>query len=221
MSPDLRPAAAEALGTLLLVATVIGSGIMATRLTGDTGLALLANSLATGAVLVVLVAVLGPVSGAQFNPAVTLVLHLRGAIGRGAALGHVAAQAAGGLAGTALAHAMFGLPLLEPGTTVRSGAGQWLGEFAATFGLVLVILGGLRHRPAALPWLVALWIVAAYWFTASTSFANPAVALARAFTESFAGIRPGDLPGFVLAELAGALAAAALGGWLFRGPEPG
>ncbi len=206
--------AAEALGSAILVATVVGSGIMADKLTDDTALALLANTLATGAMLVVLITTLGPISGAHLNPAVSLVFTLRGEIDRKAALLYCVAQVAGGLAGALIAHAMFELPLFQLGTTVRSGAGQWLAEGIAAFGLVLTILGGLRARPEAVAWLVGLYITAAYWFTASTSFANPAVALARAFSDSFSGIRPIDVPGFVLAELAGALLASALAGWL-------
>jgi glycerol uptake facilitator-like aquaporin len=200
--------AAEALGTGLLVATVVGSGLMATSLTGDVGLALLANMLATAAVLVVLITVLGPVSGAHFNPAVTLVFALRREIAAGPALFYVAAQALGGIAGTLLAHAMFSEPLLQASTTARTGAAQWLSEGVATFGLLLTILLGRHARPETVPLLVALWIAAAYWATASTSFANPAVSLARAFSDSFAGIRPADLPGFWLSQIAGALLAA-------------
>jgi glycerol uptake facilitator-like aquaporin len=213
MSLGIRTAA-EALGSTILVATVVGSGIMADRLTDDTALALLANTLATGAMLVVLITTLGPISGAHLNPAVSLVFTLRGEIDLKAALLYCAAQAAGGLAGALIAHAMFELPLFQLGTTVRSGTGQWLAEGVAAFGLVFTILAGRRARPEAVAWLVGLYIIAAYWFTASTSFANPAVAFARAFSDSFAGIRPIDVPGFVLAELAGALLASALAGWL-------
>jgi glycerol uptake facilitator-like aquaporin len=181
---------------------------MATSLTGDVGLALLANMLATAAVLVVLITVLGPVSGAHFNPAVTLVFALRREIAAGPALFYVAAQALGGIAGTLLAHAMFSEPLLQAFTTARTGAAQWLSEGVATFGLLLTILLGRHARPETVPLLVALWIAAAYRATASTSFANPAVSLARAFSDSFAGIRPADLPGFWLSQIAGALLAA-------------
>jgi glycerol uptake facilitator-like aquaporin len=201
--------AAEALGTGLLVATVVGSGLMATSLTGDVGLALLANMVATAAVLIVLISILGPVSGAHFNPAVTLVLALRRETAAGAALLYVAAQALGGVLGTLLAHGMFSEPLLQASQTVRTGTAQWLSEGVATFGLLLTILLGRQARPEAVPLLVALWIAAAYWATASTSFANPAVSLARAFSDSFAGIRPWDLPGFWLSQVAGALLAAA------------
>jgi glycerol uptake facilitator-like aquaporin len=187
---------------------------MAQRLTGDAALALLANTVPTGAILVVLITILGPVSGAHFNPAVTLVFGLRGDIGTGEALAYVAAQVAGGILGTLAAHAMFALPLVSGFDTARSGGGQWFSEAVATFGLVAVILAGLRARAEAVAWLVGLYITAAYWFTASTSFANPAVTLARGLTGSFAGIRLVDVPGFILAQVAGALLALALMRWL-------
>ncbi|WP_095200526.1 aquaporin [Mesorhizobium carmichaelinearum] len=215
-----RRLAAEALGTAMLVATVVGSGIMASRLTGDVALSLLGNTIPTGAMLVVLITTLGPVSGAHFNPAVTLVFGLRRDIGWLAVLGYIAVQILGGLAGTLVAHAMFDLPLLEVSATVRSGQGQWLAELVATFGLVFIILAGLRFRSDAIPWLVGLYITSAYWFTASTSFANPAVAIARAFSNTFAGIRPLDVPAFIVAELLGALLALALAGWLLSEPRP-
>ena len=212
-----RRPVAEALGTALLVGTVVGSGIMADRLTGDVALALLGNTLPTGAILVVLITMLGPVSGAHFNPAVTLAFLVRREIAAGAALAYIAVQVLGGIGGSLLAHAMFELPIVQFGATARTGSGQWLAEVVATFGLVAAILAGIRLRPAAgVPWLVGLYITAAYWFTASTSFANPAVAIARAFSDTFAGIRPVDLPGFILAECAGALIAVALIGWLLR-----
>jgi len=198
----------------MLVATVIGSGIMASRLTGDVALSLLSNTIPTGAMLVVLITTLGPISGAHFNPAVTVVFGLRREIGWLAALGYIAMQLLGGLAGTLVAHAMFDLPLLEVSATIRSGQGQWVAELVATFGLVFTILAGMRFRGEAIPWLVGLYITAAYWFTASTSFANPAVAVARAFSNTFAGIRPSDVPAFIAAELAGALLALSLAGWL-------
>lgn len=221
MTVDLpRRLAAEALGTAMLVAAVIGSGIMADRLTDDVALALLGNTIPTGAILVVLITILGPVSGAHFNPAVTLVFGLRREIETKAALAYVLAQIAGGIAGTLIAHAMFGLPLVELSTTVRSGTGQWIAELVASFGLVFTILAGLRARPDSIPWLVGLYITAAYWFTASTSFANPAVAVARAFSNTFAGIRPLDVPAFIVAELVGALLAMALAGWLLAEPKP-
>jgi len=214
-----RRLAAEALGAGLLVAAVVGSGIMAERLTGDVALALLANTLPTGAILVVLITILGPVSGAHFNPAVTLVFALRGEIAASAAIGYSAAQISGGVAGAFLAHAMFELPIWQVSGTVRSGASQWLAEAVAAFGLLFTILAGLRVRPDAVPWLVGLYITAAYWFTASTSFANPAVAIARSLSDTFAGIRPIDLPGFIVAELVGALLALALARWLLAEPK--
>lgn len=220
MPVDLpRRLAAEALGTGILVATVVGSGIMADRLTDDVALALLGNTLPTGAILVVLITILGPLSGAHFNPAVTLVFALRREIDARAALAYTAAQIAGGIFGALLAHAMFDLPIWQASTTVRSGASQWLAESVAAFGLVFTILAGLRFRSDAIPWLVGLYITAAYWFTASTSFANPAVAIARAFTDTFAGIRPADLPGFIAAEFVGALLAMGLAGWLLAQPK--
>jgi len=200
--------AGEALGTALLVATVVGSGIMAETLaSGNMAIALLANAIATGAMLFVLITTLGPVSGAHLNPVVTLVFALRREIGVGAALGFMAAQIAGGVAGTVLAHAMFEQPLLQISAHVRSGWAQGLSEGVATFALVFAILGTLRFRPHAVPVSVALVIVAGYWFTASTSFANPAVAIARGLTHTFSGIAPADVPAFVLAEALGGLAA--------------
>ena len=199
---------AEALGSFLLFATVIGSGIMAERLAeGNVAVALIGNTLATAAMLYVLIAMLGPVSGAQFNPAVSLVMHLRGELGRAELAGHAAVQVVAGIFGAWAAHAMFDLPIIQISQHVRSGPGQWLGEFIATFGLVLTILLTLRHRPASVPASVALYIAAAYWFTSSTSFANPAITLARSLSDTFAGIAPSSVPGFVLAQLAGALAA--------------
>lgn len=221
MAADLsRRVVAEALGTAMLVATVVGSGIMADRLTGDVAVSLLGNTLPTGAILVVLITILGPISGAHFNPAVTLVFALRREIEASAALAYVVAQIAGGVAGTLLAHAMFELPILQISQTVRTGNGQWLAELVAAFGLVFTILAGLRFRLDAIPWLVGLYITAAYWFTASTSFANPAVAIARAVSNTFAGIRPVDLPAFIVAEVLGALLAMALAGWLLSEPKP-
>lgn len=215
-----RRLAAEALGTGLLVATVIGSGIMAERLAGgNVAIALLGNTIPTGAVLVVLITALGPVSGAHFNPAVSLVFATRGALARPMLAGYVAAQAGGALAGAALAHAMFETPVFQMGATVRSGVGQWIAEATATFTLVFVILAGLRFRPDAIPWLVGLTVTAAYWFTASTSFANPAVTFARAFSDSFAGIRLADVPAFAAAQVAGALFASAAAAWLVGRPR--
>lgn len=213
-----RRVAAEALGTALLVATVVGSGIMAETLTRDVALALLGNTIATGAMLVVLITVLGPISGAHFNPAVSLVSALRGELEWRDGLLYGLAQVGGGLVGTMAAHLMFALPLLTASQHARTGGAQWFAEGIATFGLVLTILGGIRFARPAVPWLVGLYITAAYWFTASTSFANPAVAIARSLTDTFSGIRPIDLLGFILAQLAGALCAVALMQWFLRAP---
>ncbi|MEM6489347.1 MAG: MIP/aquaporin family protein [Pseudomonadota bacterium] len=218
MSFDLtRRLAAEALGTAMLVAGVVGSGIMAEGLTDDTAVALLANTAATGAILCVLIALLGPISGAHFNPAVSMAMAVRGDLPWGQAARYGAAQVAGGLIGTLLAHLMFEEAVLQVSTTERTGLAQWLAEIVATFGLLGTILAGLRFRPSAVPALVGLYIASAYWFTASTSFANPAVAIARAFTDTFSGIRPVDVPLFVAAELIGALLAVAFFGWLLGG----
>ena len=209
--PLSRRLLAEALGTLLLLATVVGSGIMGTDLSaGNDGIALLANAAATAGILYVLIVVLGPISGAHFNPAVTLTMHLRGELTSAHALAYIAVQVVAAIAGVVLAHAMFEQPLLQAGTHARSGGAQWLSEGVATAGLLLTILLGLRHRPNAIPALVASYIFAAYWFTASTSFANPAVTVARALTQTFAGIRPQDVVGFVVAQLAGAAFAVAI-----------
>jgi glycerol uptake facilitator-like aquaporin len=206
MSSSLaRRLIAEGLGSALLVATVVGSGIMAERLAGgNQAIALLGNTIPTGAILVVIITIFGPISGAHFNPAVTLVFAARGAISKREIIPYIVLQCLGGIAGTAIAHAMFDLPLLAIGTTARSGFPQWLAEAVATFTLIVVILGGIRYALHAVPWLVGLTITAAYWFTASTSFANPAVTLARGFTTTFAGIALGDVPGFVVAQLVGA-----------------
>ncbi|WP_065754780.1 aquaporin [Bradyrhizobium paxllaeri] len=212
-----RRLAAEALGTALLVATVVGSGIMAETLTKDVALALLGNTLPTGAILVVLITILGPVSGAHFNPAVSLVFALRRELAPRDAVAYVAAQVAGGIAGTIIAHAMFALPLIDASLKMRTGGAQWFAEGIAAFGLLVTILGGIRFNAAAVPWLVGLYITAAYWFTASTSFANPAVAIARSMTNTFSGIRPADLPGFIAAELCGAVIALIFMTWLLRG----
>jgi glycerol uptake facilitator-like aquaporin len=214
-----RRAVAEALGTALLVATVVGSGIMAESLTRDVALALLGNTIATGAMLVVLISILGPVSGAHFNPAVTLVFALKRELLPRDALVYIAAQLAGGVTGTLLAHGMFDLPLLQLSDKIRSGPAQWLSEAVATFGLIATILAGRRFAAHAVPMLVGLYITAAYWFTASTSFANPAVAIARAFSNTFSGIRPQDVPQFIAAECCGAVLALALIGWLLREPH--
>jgi glycerol uptake facilitator-like aquaporin len=209
-----RRLAAEALGTGILVATVVGSGIMAETLTKDVALALLCNTLPTGAILVVLITVLGPISGAHFNPAVTLVFTGRRELPMNEAVLYILAQIAGGAIGTMVAQLMFALPLIDLSTKVRTGGAQWFAEAVAAFGLVATILAGIRFQRAAVPWLVGLYITAAYWFTASTSFANPAVAIARSLTNSFSGIRPADLPGFILAELCGAIAGMVLMNWL-------
>lgn len=199
---------AEAIGSFFLFCTVIGSGIMAESLAGgNVAVALLGNTLATGAMLFVLIAMLGPLSGAHFNPAVTLVFRLKGTMSTTTAVRLIAGQVIGGIPGIWAAHLMFARPILELSTKARTGTGQWAGEFIATFGLVFVIFGTLRHRPAAVPASVALYIVAAYWFTSSTSFANPAITLARALSDSFAGIAPGDVPAFIAAQLAGAVLA--------------
>jgi glycerol uptake facilitator-like aquaporin len=211
-----RRLAAEALGTALLVATVVGSGIMAESLTKDVALALLGNTLPTGAILVVLITIFGPISGAHFNPAVTLVFALKRELTPREAGSYVAAQIVGGMIGTVMAHAMFALPLLDASLKMRTGGAQWLAEAVAAFGLVATILAGIRFERASVPWLVGLYITAAYWFTSSTSFANPAVAIARSLTNTFSGIRPVDLPGFVIAEFCGALAALAFMNWLLR-----
>jgi glycerol uptake facilitator-like aquaporin len=197
---------AEALGTAILVATVIGSGIMAERLAGgNQAIALLGNTIPTGAILVVLITILGPVSGAHFNPAVSLVFAGRGEFAWRELTPYVIVQCLGGICGTVIAHLMFDLAPLMIGTAARSGLSQWFAEAVATFTLVLAILGGVRYAPQAIPWLVGLTITAAYWFTSSTSFANPAVTLARGFTTTFAGIAINHVPGFVVAQLVGAV----------------
>ena len=211
-----RRLVAELLGTLILVATVVGSGIMAERLTHDVALALLGNTLPTGAILVVLITILGPISGAHFNPAVSLVFMLKRELSAAEGVAYAIAQVIGGILGTVLAHAMFALPLIDLSTKERAGGAQLLSEGVAAFGLVVTILAGIRFAKSAVPWLVGLYITAAYWFTASTSFANPAVAIARSLTNTFSGIRPVDLPGFIAAEFAGALVALALCSWLLR-----
>ena len=214
-----RKLLAEFIGSALLLAAVVGSGIMGTMLSpGNAGIALLANAAATAGVLYVLIVLFGPISGAHFNPAVTLAMGLRGDLSARDALAYVLVQVVAAVAGVLLAHAMFDLPLLQPGTHVRSGAAQWLSEGVAAFGLLLTILLGSRRRPSAVAGLVASYIFAAYWFTASTSFANPAVTLARSLTQSFAGIRPIDVPGFVLAQVLGALCAVPVARWLSLDP---
>lgn len=207
---------AEALGTLLLLVAVVGSGIMAERLAGgNLAVALLANSLATGAALVVLITIFGPISGAHFNPAVSLWFALRGDTPWPRFAAYALVQTAAAIAGVWLAHAMFAMPLLEISRHARDGGAQGLAEFIATLGLLLTIAGGVRFAKAAIPMLVGLYITGAYWFTASTSFANPAVTIARSLTDSFAGIAPSSAPLFIAAQLAAALVAWPLAGWLF------
>jgi glycerol uptake facilitator-like aquaporin len=213
---------AEALGTAMLVATVVGSGIMAETLAaGNIGIALLANTIATGAILFVLITMFGPVSGAHFNPVVSLVFALRGELRAGELAVFVVMQIVGGIAGTLLAHAMFDQPLLQFSAHVRTGPSQWLSEVVATFALVLTILGTLRAKPDAVPASVALVIVAGYWFTASTSFANPAVTIARTLSDTFAGIAPANAPLFIAAQIVGGLTAWLMAervlGWRARG----
>lgn len=208
-----RRAAAEAFGTGILVATVVGSGIMAEKLAGgNAAIALLGNTIPTGAILIVLITILGPISGAHFNPAVSLAMALRGDLARSNLLPYIIAQIVGGCLGTFTAHLMFDLPVLQLSTHLRTGSGQWFAEFVATFGLLVTILGCVRFRPDFVAVAVGLYITAAYWFTASTSFANPAVTIARALTNTFSGIYPAHVVGFIIAQCAGALA-----GWLFMG----
>jgi glycerol uptake facilitator-like aquaporin len=214
-----RRLVAETLGTALLVATVVGSGIMAESLTKDIALALLGNTIPTGAILVVLITIFGPISGAHFNPAVTLVFAIKRDLTARDAWLYVGAQIIGGIVGTVIAHSMFGLPLLDASTKIRTGSAQWLAEGVAAFGLVATILAGVRFDRPSVPWLVGLYITAAYWFTASTSFANPAVAIARSLTNTFSGIRPIDLPGFIAAELSGAVVGLVLMSWLLRSTD--
>jgi glycerol uptake facilitator-like aquaporin len=210
--------ASEVLGTAFLLATVVGSGIMAQRLSGgNDALALLCNTLPTGAILTVLILILGPVSGAHFNPAVTLAFGFRGEIPWPMASIYLLAQLCGAVVGVWAAHLMFELPVLQYSTHTRTGSGQWLAEAVATFGLLLTIFGCIARAPGAVAYAVGLYITAAYWFTASTSFANPAVTLARSLSDTFAGIAPGGVAGFIAAQLAGMLMAVVLGRWLWRG----
>jgi glycerol uptake facilitator-like aquaporin len=213
----LPRAVAEAVGTGFLLAAVVGSGIMAERLSGgNQGLALLANAIATGAALVALILTFAPFSGAHFNPVVTIALAAAGCVKRRHVLPYLLAQIAGAIIGVFVAHLMFDLPMLQISQHTRSGIGQWIGEFVATFGLMAVIESGRRHFAGALPGAVAAYITAAYWFTSSTSFANPAVTIARALTNSFAGIAPSGVAGFIVAQLAGGFAAVILFRWLDR-----
>lgn len=209
---------AEALGTFFLFATVMGAGIMADNLAGgNVAVALIGTTLPIGAILYVIIVMLGPVSGAHFNPVVTLVFRLRGEIENGAALAYVITQVASGILAAFAVHVMFDLPILQVADTPRTGIGQWAGEVVATFGLILTILATLRARPDAVPISVALYIFAACWFTSSTSFANPAITIARSFTDTFTGIAPADIPAFVIAQVAGALLAMGVAAVLFAG----
>ncbi len=215
-APLTRQLAAEAIGSFLLFASVVGSGVMAQRLSGgNAGVALTANTAATGAMLFVLITMLGPISGAQMNPAVTLVAAVRGDIAWREAAAFIPVQIAAGVCGVWTTHLMFGMPIVEVSVRSRTGIGQWAGEFVATFGLIVTIIGTARHRPEAIAAAVALSITAAYWFTSSTSFANPAITIARSLSDSFAGIAPADVPGFIVAQLAGALAGSAAASFLF------
>jgi len=211
----IRRLFAEWIGTFSLLATVVGSGIMAENLAGgNVALALLGNTIPTGAILVVLITVFGPISGAHFNPAVTLSFALRKEISATDAGLYMLTQIIGGIVGVFAAHFMFDIPILETSTTVRSGAGQWMGEFVATFGLVGTILACLKARPDAVPMAVGLYITAAYWFTSSTSFANPAVTIARGFSDTFAGIQPANVGAFIVVQLVAAVLATGFFGWL-------
>jgi len=210
-----RTLVAEATGTALLLATVVGSGIMAERLAGGSqAIALLANTIATGGALVALILTFGSISGAHFNPVVTLAAAAQGGVPWRSVPGYIAAQILGAFIGVAAANTMFDLPVFVASQHARTGGSQWLSEFIATFGLLAVIWGCVRRRPDAVPFAVGGYITAAYWFTASTSFANPAVTLARSASDTFAGIRPGDVPGFIIAQCAGAACATLLFGWL-------
>jgi glycerol uptake facilitator-like aquaporin len=219
MTPLPQQLVAEALGTAFLLAAIVGSGIMAANLAGGNGaIALLCNTLPTGAILVVLILVFGPLSGAHFNPVVSLAFAVRGELRWSSLVAYVAAQVVGGVIGVWTAHLMFDLPVWQVSTHVRWGAGPWLAEGVATLGLLLTIFGCLARTPSAVPFAVGLYITAAYWFTASTSFANPAVTIARSLSDTFAGIAPIGVPAFIAAQIAGALAAVALSAWLFSPP---
>ncbi len=213
----VRSIAAEALGTAFLLAAVVGSGIMGERLAGgNAAIALLANTIATGAALVVLISIFGPISGAHFNPAVTLFFVLGRELPTALAALYVLAQLAGAVAGVWIAHVMFATPIFEMSEKLRDGPAQWCAEFVATFGLMLTIAGAIRHTPNTVPYLVGLYITSAYWFTASTSFTNPAVTVARALTNSFAGIAPQSAPGFIVAQFAAAVVGFVVAAWFFR-----
>jgi glycerol uptake facilitator-like aquaporin len=215
--PLARRIVAEGLGTAFLLAAVVGSGIMAAKLSGgNSALALLCNTLATGAILTVLILTFGPISGAHFNPAVSIALALQRQVSWPEATAYIVVQIVGGIVGVWIAHAMFELPAWQISTTIRTGPGQWFAEFVATFGLLLTILGCIARTPTAIPYAVGLYIAAAYWFTASTSFANPAVTIARSISDTFAGIAPAGAPAFIIAQLTGMLAAVALARWLWR-----
>jgi len=221
MNTELQKLTAEAVGSFFLFAAVIGSGIMAENLAGgNVALALLANTIATGAILYVLIAMLGPISGAHFNPAVTMAFAVRREITTKLSLLYITAQIAGGAMGAFAAHLMFDLPILQFSTKARAGIGNWSGEFIATFGLVLTILLLLKHRPSAIPAAVALYITSAYWFTSSTSFANPAISIVRSLSDTFAGIAPADVPMFIAMQLAGAMVAVALAKAMGAGANP-
>jgi glycerol uptake facilitator-like aquaporin len=217
MPPLSRRLAAEALGTAFLLAAVVGSGIMAQRLSGgNVALALLGNTLPTGAILVVLILIFGPISGAHFNPAVSIAFALRRELSASDAAAYIATQIIAGVVGVWVAHLMFDLPLWQVSATARSGWSQWLAEFVATFGLLLTIFGCLSKARDSVPYAVGLYITSAYWFTASTSFANPAVTIARSLSDTFAGIAPSGIPGFVFAQMFGALAAVPVSHWLWQ-----
>jgi len=213
----LRRLFAEWLGTLFLLAVVVGSGIMAENLSGgNVAIALLGNSIPTGAILVVLILVFGPVSGAHFNPAGTLAVAIRKEIGPVASILYVVVQIIGGISGVVIAHLMFDNPIIDPSTTARTGIGQWTGEFVATFGLIMAILGCLKSRPQAVPYAVGLFITAGYWFTSSTSFANPAVTIARGLSNTFSGIDPAHIAAFIAAQLFAAVVVTYLFRWLLE-----
>lgn len=213
----VRAFVGEAVGTAMLLTAVVGSGIMAEKLSGgNVGLALLVNAIATGGALFALIHTFAPISGAHFNPLVSLTAMIRGDLSRSATLGYIVAQIGGGIVGVWVAHLMFTLPILQTSAHARTDLGQWAGEFVASFGLMALIESGRRHFAASLPATIAAYITGAYWFTSSTSFANPAVTIARSLTDTFAGISPPHVPGFIIAQLLGGFAAVALFNWLFR-----